>query len=138
MALRGFGRGIHAPALKITRWMRVTLEPGADSDGQLVHRLVAVLVAVYPETQHRALRERYFNPAARLVPDGRCRRSIRTHEEQVTTKDIDRADRVPSGRSNVDAVLIGEVAGEAQDRARNGQIYVELQIVQRWRSEPSV
>ena len=53
MALRGFGRGIHAPALKITRWMRVTLEPGADSDGQLVHRLGAVLMAVQTKTQHR-------------------------------------------------------------------------------------
>ena len=25
MARRGVGRGIHAPALKMTRWMRVTL-----------------------------------------------------------------------------------------------------------------
>ena len=50
IARRGFGRGIHADALKITRWMRVTLEPRADSDGELVHRLAAVLVAVQTET----------------------------------------------------------------------------------------
>ena len=56
MARCGVGRGIHAPALKMTRWMRVTLEPRADSDGQFVHRAVVGRVAVQAETQHRAMR----------------------------------------------------------------------------------